>query len=145
MIKLVDLCWSVILTSIWEKAAFLSQRSFTIFQRAVLINIVSLSKVWYTAHTYPLTIKYAKLMTKEIFHFQWQSNYNPIKREVLYQSKDEGGDAAARLVESSTASVGSWVRIRSSLDRLQRRTTVWDVCNCGKSQLNGEPLCGTLL
>ena len=91
MIKLVDLCWSVILTSIWEKAAFLSQRSFTIFQRAVLINIVSLSKVWYTAHTYPLAIKYAKLITKEIFHFQWQSNYNPIKREVLYQSKDEGG------------------------------------------------------
>ena len=50
-----------------------------------------MSKVWYTAHTYPLAIKYAKLITKEIFHFQWQSNYNPIKREVLHQSKDEGG------------------------------------------------------
>ena len=86
-----DMCWSVILTNIRKKAAFLSQRNFTIFQRAVLINIVLLSKVWYTAHTYPLTIKYAKLITKEIFHFLWQSNYNPIKREALYQSKDEGG------------------------------------------------------
>ena len=53
-----------------------------------MINTVLLSKVWYTAHTYPLPIKYAKLISKEIFQFLWQSKYNPI-REVLYQSKGE--------------------------------------------------------
>ena len=86
-----DLCWSNILDSIKKRVAILSQRNFTIFQRAVLINISILSKVWYTAHTYPLTMKYAKLISKEFFQFLWQSNYNPIKREVLYQSKDDGG------------------------------------------------------
>ena len=86
-----DLCWSGIVTAIKQRAALLSQWHFTILQRVVLINTVLLSKVWYTAHTYPLPIKYAKLISKEIFQFLWQSKYNPIKREVLYQSKDEGG------------------------------------------------------
>ncbi len=36
-------------------------------------------------------MKYAKLISKEIFQFLWQSNYNHIKREVLYQSKDDRG------------------------------------------------------
>ena len=78
--QVADLCWSGIVTAIKQRASLISQRHFTILQRVVLINIVLLSKVWYTAHTYPLPIKYAKLISKEIFLFLWQSKYNPIKK-----------------------------------------------------------------
>ena len=66
-------------------------RNLTIFQRAIMINTVILAKVWYTAHTYPLPNKFSKLINKEIFHYLWHSKYNPIKREVLHQSRLNGG------------------------------------------------------
>ena len=56
-----------------------------------MINIIILSKVWYIAHTYPLPKKYSNLINKEIFPYLWNSKYNPIRREVLYQSKLSGG------------------------------------------------------
>ena len=87
----VDISWSNIVEKMRQRIRILSQRSFTIFQRAIIINIVILAKVCYTAHTYPLPMKYAKLINKEIFIFLWQSKYNPIKREVLYQNKNRGG------------------------------------------------------
>ena len=43
------------------------------------------------AHTYPLSKRYANLITKEIFEFLWKSKLNPIKRDVVYQEKIKGG------------------------------------------------------
>ena len=87
----VEKSWSNILDKIKQKIRILSQRYFTIFQRAIVINMIILAKVWYTSHTYPLPCKYSKLINTEIFKFLWQSKYNPIKRETLFQSKYEGG------------------------------------------------------
>ena len=66
-------------------------RNFTIFQKAILINVVILSQVWYTAHTYPLSNKYCKLINKELFPFIWNSKYDPIQLDVIYQSRSSGG------------------------------------------------------
>ena len=87
----IDISWSNILTKIKQTICMLSSRYFTIFQRATLINAIVLSKVWYTAHTDPLPNKYSKLISKEIFEFLWKSKYNPIKRDIVYQSKCNGG------------------------------------------------------
>ena len=87
----IEKSWSHILDKIKQKIRILSQRYFTIFQRAIVINMIILAKVWYTSHTYPLPRKYSKLINTEIFKFLWQSKYNPIKRETLFQSKYEGG------------------------------------------------------
>ena len=87
----IEISWTHILDKIKKQIRIYSQRYLTLFQRVIVINIVILAKVWYTAHTYPLPLKYSKLINKEIFHFLWQSKYNPIKREVLYQKKHEGG------------------------------------------------------
>ena len=35
--------------------------------------------------------KFSKLINKEIFPYLWNSNYNPIRRDVLFQSKLNGG------------------------------------------------------
>ena len=69
----------------------LSSRSLTLYQRAVVINSLVLSKVWYNAHTYPLAKKYSNQILKEIFEYLWQSKLNPIKRGAIYQSKSKGG------------------------------------------------------
>ena len=69
----------------------LSGRNFTLYQRAVLINSLILSKVWYVAHTYPLLKKHSNFINKEIFEYLWQSKLNPIKRDVVYQDKTKGG------------------------------------------------------
>ena len=87
----IEVQWSNVLLKLKHHINILKCRSFTLFQRAIVINTIILSKVWYTAHTYPLPTKYSKLINKEIFQFLWESKYNPIKREVLYQNKYEGG------------------------------------------------------
>ena len=87
----IDISWSDVLLKIKQKISILSSRCFTIFQRAVIINAIILSKVWYIAHTYPLPCKYSKLINKEIFPYLWLSKYNPIKRDNVHQSKYNGG------------------------------------------------------
>ena len=87
----IDLSWSEVLHKIKQKIHVLSSRSLTLFQRAVIINATILSKVWYIAHTYPLSCKYSKLINKEIFPYLWLSKYNPIKRESVHQCKYNGG------------------------------------------------------
>ena len=57
----------------------------------VVIHSFLLSKLWYIAYTYPLPKTYYNLITKEIFEYLWQSKLNPIKRDVVYQSKSKGG------------------------------------------------------
>ena len=87
----IDLTWSEILSKIKTMTRLLSARHLTLYQRANIINSLILSKVWYNAHTYPLPKKYSKLISKEIFEYLWISKLNPIKRDVLYQSKTSGG------------------------------------------------------
>ena len=83
--------WSKIISKLKQKMGMLRGRNLTIYQRAIIINTIILSKVWYIAHTYPLPIKYCKLINKENFPYLWNSKYNPIRREVLHQSKLSGG------------------------------------------------------
>ena len=89
--KSIEISWSEILAKIKRKIVILNSRSFTLHQRAVVLNTAVLSKLWYTAHTYPLPANYSKLINKELFSFLWQGKYNPIKREVVHQSKNNGG------------------------------------------------------
>ena len=87
----IELTWDRIISNIRVMARLLSGRSFSLYQRAVIINSLILSKVWYVAHTYPLPRKYSNLIHKEIFEFLWKSKLNPIKRDVIFQDKTKGG------------------------------------------------------
>ena len=64
---------------------------FTLYQKASLINCLLTSKLWYVSHVYPLPWKHTLLINGEIFKFLWGSQANPIKREVLYNSRKNGG------------------------------------------------------
>ena len=66
-------------------------RYLSMYQKVVIVNSMIASKLWYVSHVYPLPLEYSKLINKEIFKYIWNSNANPIKREVIYMSKGRGG------------------------------------------------------
>ena len=89
--KAVSLSWTKIVENIKTKVNLLTIRKFNIYQRAIIINSLVLSKVWYTSHTYPLSCDQAKCMEKIIFPYIWNSKSNPLKRDVMYNKKEAGG------------------------------------------------------
>ena len=89
--KAVDIQWKNIYTKLDKRIQMIKNRYFTLYQKSALVNSLISSKIWYTAHTYPLPVSYAKLINTVIFRFIWNSNANPIKRDVLYSPKLKGG------------------------------------------------------
>ena len=83
--------WKYIYDKIKNRLSMIKHRNFTLYQKAALINGLIASKLWYVAHIYPLPMEYTILINKEIFKFIWGSHTNPIKRDVLYNSKWYGG------------------------------------------------------
>ena len=89
--KAVDIQWNNIYNKIDKRMKIIKNRYFTLYQKSVLVNSLISSKIWYTAHTYPLPISYVKLINAVIFRFIWNSGANHIKRDVLYGPKLNGG------------------------------------------------------
>ncbi|CAL4141924.1 unnamed protein product, partial [Meganyctiphanes norvegica] len=79
--------WKYIYDKIKNRLSMIKHRNFTLYQKVALINGLIASKLWYIAHIYPLPMEYTILINKEIFNFIWGSHTNPIKRDVLYNSK----------------------------------------------------------
>ena len=101
--KAVELQWNNIYNKLDKRMKLIKNRYFTLYQKAALINSLISSKIWYTAHTYPLPISYEKQINTVIFKFIWNSNTNPIKRNVLYRPKLEGGIGLTNIALKSKA------------------------------------------
>ena len=89
--KALHTTWKRIFEKIKKGLAAMTGRYMNIYQKAVLINAIIASKLWYTSHVYPLPTEYVKLINTEIFKYIWNSSVDPIKRNVLYMGKDKGG------------------------------------------------------
>ena len=87
----IDKTWQGILNKIKNRIPMIRNAYFTLYQKSVIVNSLLSSKIWYAAHVYPLPLKFSKLINKELFGFIWKPNYDPIKRDVLYNPKAEGG------------------------------------------------------
>ena len=89
--KAIYITWNKILEKIRTRIMIIIGRNLNIYQKVIIVNSLLLSKIWYTAHTYPLPVKYSIMINKEICKFIWNSNVNPIKREVICKKKNQGG------------------------------------------------------
>ena len=89
--RAVFLAWEKVVVNIQIRIGMLSSRKLTIFQKAVIVNTLVLSKLWYTAHVYPLPVSYVKPINRLVFGYVWSKGYDPIKRETLMLPKTEGG------------------------------------------------------
>ena len=83
--------WTKIIEAIKTKINLLMTRKFNTYQKAIIVNCILLSNVWYTCHTYPLSYQHSKAIDTLIFPYIWNSKSNPIKREVLCNRKEFGG------------------------------------------------------
>ena len=87
----LNLMWNHIYNKVKNRIPIISKRYFTLYQKSCLINCLLASKIWYVSHVYPLPVKYTVLLNKELFSFLWGSQSNPIKRDVLYNKRINGG------------------------------------------------------
>ena len=87
----VEKNWNVIINKMKQHSNILLNRRLSLYQRVAYANSCMLSKMWYTAHIYPLTESYAKEINKIIFQYIWGGRYEPIRRSTVYRSKKEGG------------------------------------------------------
>ena len=63
----LSISWSKIIDAVRLKVNMLTSRTLNIYQKAIIINCIVLSKVWYTCHTYPLSYQHSKAIDKLIF------------------------------------------------------------------------------
>ena len=106
-----------------------SARNVTIFQRAIIVNILVLSKVWYISHTYPLSKKNAQAINKIIFCYIWNSVVEPLKRQIMYREKENGG---INLLNVYTKALSNYVNsfIISFLNNSENNTMLIYYCAC---------------
>ena len=83
--------WENIKSKIARISSMLEQRNLTIYQKGIIINASILSKVWYIAHTFPLSKHDALAINSSVFKFLWHGMYQPIRRTTLCLPKSKGG------------------------------------------------------
>ena len=70
----------------------LSLRNLSLKGKVLLINTLILSKVWYLATVYPISIKEEQIIRKHIFAYLWNGeNKNPITQDQVFQTLEMGG------------------------------------------------------
>ena len=87
----LDATWKHVANKIKRRVPLIKNRNLTIYQKAVIVNSLLASKVWYVSHVYPLPTTFSNQIEKEFLDFIWKINYRPIKRVTLYNPKTSGG------------------------------------------------------
>ena len=84
--------WEKIYVNIQKSLKAMTGRYLNIYQKAVIVNAMIASKLWYTSHVYPLPDMWAGLINTEIRTYIWDKpNKNPIRLDVICKSRDRGG------------------------------------------------------
>ena len=87
----VEKTWTSLANKVKKRVQMLNCRDINMYQRAITVNSLITSKLWYAAHIYPLPLKFSVEINKYIFSFIWGNKSETIKRIILYNSKDAGG------------------------------------------------------
>jgi exonuclease III len=83
--------WKPVHSKICKTLNLYRGRLLSVYGRAMVVNTMLLSKVWYMATILKVPDFFIKLIEKEMFTFIWNSTYEPIKRATLYLPKIKGG------------------------------------------------------
>ena len=89
----LNLNWERTVNKIKNRIPLIRNNFYTVYQKSAIVNCLLLSKLWYIAHVYPLPVKYSNEINTAICSFIWKPRYNPISKDVMYNSKLKGGIA----------------------------------------------------
>ena len=113
----IEATWSNVLCKVKNTLSSFRCRMLTLYQKALIVNSLILSKAWFQVHVYPLPIRYSKLINKEIYFYIWGKRCEYIKRETLAKPKGEGGIALVNLLlKSQSISIASFLKMYSEVD-----------------------------
>ena len=65
----VEKTWTDITHKIKRRIQMLNNSEINLYQRAITVNTLIMSRLWYVAHTYPLPMTFSDQINKEIFSF----------------------------------------------------------------------------
>ena len=84
--------WRTVLNKLAAKLAKLRYRSLSLRGKAIILNTLALSKVWFIAGFLHMPAWALKALEKQIFAFLWDDKkMEPIKRKTLYLPTNLGG------------------------------------------------------
>ena len=84
--------WKNVIDKLKRKTDILKTRSLSLRGKVILLNSVTLSKIWYLSSVIPMPNWALKTIEKIIFKFIWGDTGNePIKRQTLYLPIHKGG------------------------------------------------------
>ena len=86
-----DDVWHPITKKIENTFRLFNCRLLSVYGRAKLVNVMILSKLWYVAIVVPPPPHYVRLVQKRAFDFLWSSRNEPVRRDTMYLSTEEGG------------------------------------------------------
>ena len=124
--------WLLIENKVQKHINCITSRQLTIFQKSLYVNSCILSKIIYISHIIPVDKVIAKRLTKLIFNYIWNGNYDPIKRDFLYLPKEEGGIGIVNIVNKCNSTfVKSFLKMYAEDDNFFK--LLWYYCD---SRLN---------
>ena len=83
--------WEPVLNKIRNTLQLYSGRVMSVYGRAIVVNVMVLSKLWYLASVVVLPEKYIVQIEKLVFDFFWSSKMELVRRKTMYLAKEEGG------------------------------------------------------
>ena len=86
-----DLNFSQKIRKLQTKLDMWSSRDLTIFGRVMILKILGLSQLVYSASNLTVPQGTADLVKTKLFRFLWRNKKDKIKRSGLYQEPDRGG------------------------------------------------------
>ena len=83
--------WTTAINKLEKHSQFLQFRHLSLKGRALLINTILLSKIWFLANILIIPTWARKKINQIIFNHLWDTNSEPISRQTLFKSLNNGG------------------------------------------------------
>ena len=86
-----DDVWSTIFVKFEKELENYKYRKLSLLEKAIIINVVACSKLWYVGTILPMSKFYINKFQRAMFSFLWNSKSEPLNRNTLYLDKLSGG------------------------------------------------------
>ena len=83
--------WTTAINKLEKHSQFLQFRHLSLKGKALLINTILLSKIWFLANILIIPTWARKKINQIIFNQLWDTNSEPISRQTLFRSLNNGG------------------------------------------------------
>ena len=146
---LIDINYEPILNKMLQLSNIWSQRELTLFGKSVIIKSLLLSQLTFLMSVLPTPNEdYFNRANKIIFGFLWKNKPDKIKRNVLYNKKENGGLSLTHVKAQNTSLKIAWIkRLLSDAQAnwkyffiyyIQREINIRDFLLCNLGELDAQ-------